>query len=237
MNARPAGLVLVCKDADILSDVVIEVENIDPSLTILAVATDVSSATSVHQLMLRIGETFGRADVLVNNTDPGLSMGPVVAVSAETWWKEFEMSGSGAYLITQAFVNQLSSSSRGIIVNLTIGSASGIYYRHRGQRFAERLSRQLRRLETFSDKRVTSVSLHPGVLPNNTDAQSFEVQEKALLRLIGGTTVWLCAEKRCWLHGRWIAAKWDVAKVCEAKQVVIERDLLNIEVGASAEQG
>ena len=122
-----------------------------------------------------------------------------------------------------------------MIVNLTIGSASGLYYRHRGQRFAEQLSKQLRGFETLRDKRVTSVSLHPGVVSNNTDLESFEAREKSLLRLVGGTTVWLCAGK-AWLHGRWVAAKWDMAKVCEAKHVILEQDLLKIEVGASGEQ-
>lgn len=235
MKAHPRGLVLVCRDAGVLNTVVAEVENIDPSLSILGVPTDVSSATSVNQLMLRINEKFGHVDVLVNNTDPDLSMGPVVAISAEMWWREFETSGSGAYLITQAFVDQLNPSSRGTIVNLTIGSASGLYYRHRGQRFAEQLSRQLRGLETLSDKRVTSVSLHPGVMSNTTDLENFEAREKGLLRLVGGTTVWLCSG-RAWLHARWIAANWDMSKLCEAKHVILERDLLKIESGTSAEQ-
>jgi NAD(P)-dependent dehydrogenase (short-subunit alcohol dehydrogenase family) len=235
VKARPRGLVPVCRDANVLNAVVTEVEKIDSSLAILAVPTDISSATSVNQLMLRINEKFGHVDVLVNNTDPDLSMGPVVAINAEMWWREFETNGSGAYLITQAFVNQLSPSSRGTIINLTIGSASGIYYRHRGQRFAEQLSRELRGFETLKDKRVTSVSLHPGVVSKNTDLASFETREKSLLRLVGGTTVWLCSG-RAWLHGRWIAANWDVAKMCEVKHVILERGLLKIEIGTSAEQ-
>ena len=85
MKAHPRGLVLVCRDADVLENVATEVKNIDPSLSILAVPTDISSATSVNQLMLRIDEKFGHVDVLVNNTDPDLSMGPVVAISAEMW--------------------------------------------------------------------------------------------------------------------------------------------------------
>ena len=208
----------------------------DPSLKTATVPTDISSATSVHRLMLVAQEQFGHADILVNNADAELSTGPVVAMSPEMWWREFEISSTGAYLITQAFVDQLPDAVHGTIVNVTLGSAYGVYQRAPGQRFAERLSRQLRGYEAIENKAATSISLHPGVQSTNTTHRAFEAQEQGLLNLVGGTLVRLCSETARWLHGRWVAAAWDMEKLDEEKGTVLEKGLLRIDFQTAIEE-
>ena len=207
----------------------------DPLLKTITVPTDISSATSVQLLMRLAQEQFGHADILVNNADVELSVGPVVAISPEMWWREFEISSTGAYLITQAFVDQLPASTHGTIISLTVGSAYGVYQRPPGQRFAERLSRQLRDYEAMGNTAVTSISLHPGVASRNTSTRTFEAQEEGLLNLVGGTIVRLCTQSAQWLHGRWIAAPWDMDKLHEEKEMILAQDLLKINVQAVIE--
>jgi hypothetical protein len=44
--------------------------------------------------------------------------------------------------------------------------------------------------------------------------------------LCGAFCVWLSQEKRMWLNGRLLSAKWDVEELLEKKDSVVEQDLL-----------
>lgn len=229
VKARPRGLVLVTRDPEILSDAVQEIERTDPSIETLAVPTDISSATSVCQLMASVQDRFGHADVLINAANPEDALGPVVIVKPETWWKEFETNAAGPCHITQAFIDQLPESFHGTIINLTVGSGYGLSFRNPGRRFAKRLSRQLRGYEPLLGKSITSVSLYPDQMSTTHVPENSETEN--VLNLIGGTAVWLCSQTSQWLHGQWISAIWDVDKLCDHETDIIEQRLLKIGEG------
>ena len=68
----------------------------------LAVATDVSKPESVNALFARIGEEFGRLDVLFNNAGlnaPGI---PIEELTFETWSSIVNVNLTGAFLCAQA---------------------------------------------------------------------------------------------------------------------------------------
>jgi hypothetical protein len=44
--------------------------------------------------------------------------------------------------------------------------------------------------------------------------------------LCGAFCVWLSQEKRMWLNGRLLSAKWDVEELLEKQDSVLEQDLL-----------
>jgi hypothetical protein len=44
--------------------------------------------------------------------------------------------------------------------------------------------------------------------------------------LCGAFCVWLSQEKRMWLNGRLLSAKWDVDELVEKRSSIEERDLL-----------
>jgi hypothetical protein len=42
----------------------------------------------------------------------------------------------------------------------------------------------------------------------------------------GGLCVWLTKERRGWLNGRWIDARWDVDELERRKDEIVEKDYL-----------
>lgn len=44
--------------------------------------------------------------------------------------------------------------------------------------------------------------------------------------LCGGFCVWLTKERREWLSGRWLDARWDVEELERRKRDIVEKDLL-----------
>jgi len=46
------------------------------------------------------------------------------------------------------------------------------------------------------------------------------------VNLCGGLCVWLCKERREWLSGRWIDARWDLEELEKRKDEIVEKDLL-----------
>lgn len=48
--------------------------------------------------------------------------------------------------------------------------------------------------------------------------------------LPGGFVVWLTAEPRKWLGGRYVAAPWDVEALVEMKKEVVEGDKLKVKL-------
>ena len=47
--------------------------------------------------------------------------------------------------------------------------------------------------------------------------------------------VWLTAERREWLAGRYIAVNWDVDELLEKKEKIVEEDLLKVRLAVGLE--
>jgi len=51
--------------------------------------------------------------------------------------------------------------------------------------------------------------------------------------LAGETMVWLSAEKREWLAGRYVSVNWDMNEFLSKKDEIIEKDLLKVRMAVS----
>lgn len=87
-KAGPKGIVLVSRSADSLYVVAKEIHAINNKIEVLSVPTDVSDIQSVSQLWDKVKETFGHADVLVNNAGT-LNAGTIATADPKAWWTDF----------------------------------------------------------------------------------------------------------------------------------------------------
>src|SRR5690348_8740923 len=89
----------------------------------IALACDVKSPASIHQLVDAIVAEFGRIDVLINNA--GISWGaPVEEMRLEDWNKVIETNLTGTFLCAQAVGKVMIRQGRGKIIN--IASVAGL---------------------------------------------------------------------------------------------------------------
>jgi len=51
--------------------------------------------------------------------------------------------------------------------------------------------------------------------------------------LAGETMVWLSAEKRAWLAGRYVSVNWDMQQLLDKKDEIVEKELLKVRMAVS----
>jgi NADP-dependent 3-hydroxy acid dehydrogenase YdfG len=65
-----------------------EIYAINKEIEVLAVPTSLESSESIKSLWRKIKDTFGHADVLINNAGV-LYDGPLSDAPPDTWWNDF----------------------------------------------------------------------------------------------------------------------------------------------------
>lgn len=90
----------------------------------LGVTADVSSFSSVQNLIQKTLEKFGRIDILVNNAGIYLP-GDAVSTTEEDWDKVLAIDAKGAFLCSKAAIPSMIERGKGKIVN--IASIAGLF--------------------------------------------------------------------------------------------------------------
>jgi 3-oxoacyl-[acyl-carrier protein] reductase len=90
----------------------------------IAVAADVSQASSVTKMIERVGAALGPIDILVNNAGIAIVRG-VDDLSEEDFDRTITVNLKSAFLCTQAVVPAMRARKWGRIVNITSGAARG----------------------------------------------------------------------------------------------------------------
>lgn len=94
----------------------------------LALATDVSDATSVQSMVARTLEAYGRIDVLINNAAIFASVpftrGPYDQVTVEEWDRMFAVNVRGMWLCCREVIPHMRKQGYGKIINISSGTAS-----------------------------------------------------------------------------------------------------------------
>ena len=87
-RSGPKGIVLVARSSEALAEVTKEINEINKDIQVLAVPTNLLDSKSVAALWEKVKETFGHADVLINNAG-SLNAGAINDVPEDGWWSDF----------------------------------------------------------------------------------------------------------------------------------------------------
>lgn len=174
------------------------------------------------------------------------------------WASNFEVNLKGPYLLLQAFLPQLVAAAQAgkAAVHVINMSSIGAHVVRPGASGYQTSKLALCRLTEFvaaeyGDKGVRAVSMHPGGVPTELGMRepsirpcewcipflcAFSWGQRLMWstvmndspELCGGFCVWLTAEEREWLQGRYVAAPWDVGRLEEMKAEIVEGDKLKV---------
>ncbi|KAK4445899.1 hypothetical protein QBC34DRAFT_441311 [Podospora aff. communis PSN243] len=230
-RAGVKGIVLVGTNIDALQAVEKEVKEVNSTIKTLAVATNIADAKSVDELFAKVKDTFGHADILINNAGINSGGGVIHEEKPEEWWQNFEVNTKGAFLLIQNFIKSLPTlSTPGTIVNLVTAGAWGVYPQMSGYAVSKLAALQLVANVAGAYPNITAISLHPGLVDTDMLLGFFRKFNLDSPALIGGLTVWLSGERAKFLSGRTIASNWSVEDLVERKAEIEAGGLLKIDL-------
>ncbi|MFJ3387706.1 SDR family oxidoreductase [Lysinibacillus sp. NPDC086135] len=116
-----ANIVLCSRKVEACEEVAVELAEL--GVQTLALACDVTKPEDTANVVSKTLETFGKIDILVNNS--GASWGtPAVEMPFEAWQKVFDVNVNGTFLMTQAVGKIMLEQKSGKIIN--IASVAGL---------------------------------------------------------------------------------------------------------------
>jgi meso-butanediol dehydrogenase/(S,S)-butanediol dehydrogenase/diacetyl reductase len=89
----------------------------------LALSADITDQAALEAVLAKVGKSFGRVDVLVNNAARALK-GNLAQTTPEDWLSEMAGTLNGAYFVTRLVLPGMVERGRGAIVN--VGSVNGL---------------------------------------------------------------------------------------------------------------
>lgn len=238
-KAGASGLVLASRRVSGLEETAAECKRLRPGVDVEVVACDITSAESVEALAVKTKERFGRLDVVAVNS--GYS-GPVVLKIHETDPATFQnainVNYIGTFLCAKYLIPLLLAIPSGAKAFIGVSSMAALIVRGpiANSQYCVSKMAQIKLLEhiheEYSSSGLASYAIHPGaVMSEMADGTAPEEFKKFLTDspdLCGASCVWLTkdGDKRNWLSGRLISAKWDADELEARKEEIVEKGLL-----------
>ncbi|KAF1976911.1 NAD-P-binding protein [Bimuria novae-zelandiae CBS 107.79] len=196
----------------------------------------------VQEAAKKVEKAFGRLDILVNNAGYLEKTDPLHESQVDDWWRTWQVNVKRPYIVTRAFLPLLFNSKDSLktILNVPSIAANSL---HPGTsayecgklallRFRESVNAE------YADKDILSFGIHPdGIvtdlfrdMPDSLHAMLNDTPE-----LAADSIVWMTAERRDWLKGRYISCNWDMQEFLGKRQAIEDGDLLKVrlDVGLS----
>jgi len=213
---------------------------------VMSLYLDVTDKNSVGDAVRQVELAFlGRLDILINNAGFLAPLVPLAESDPDEWWRDWEVNVRGTYLVTRGFWKLLLASPHKFLVNLTSIGAH-ILLPHATAygssklallRFTESLDHDYGPHSSAADGGVVVHAVHPGAIKTELSQklpQAFHELFTDEVALPADTLVWLCAERRTWLSGRYMSVNWDVGELEERREEVLKGDLLKVRMAVNA---
>ncbi|TEY43948.1 hypothetical protein BOTCAL_0359g00080 [Botryotinia calthae] len=211
----------VCKSANI------------PVPKILALKLDILDFASVTEAAKSIETTFGRLDILINNSAYFSKAVNMVDGDKDEWWMGFEVNIRGLYWVTKSLLPLLLKTDGGdkTIVNATSiaalfvspGISSYQISKFALARFTESLTVE------YGDQGLLAYSIHPGSVPTDLAQGLPEKLHETLIdtpQLPADTISYLTSQRREWLASRYLSCNWDMNEIMSREKEIVDGDKL-----------
>ncbi|KAI4220557.1 MAG: hypothetical protein L6R36_007539 [Xanthoria steineri] len=198
---------------------------------------DISDPQSIEQAALETSNTFNRKlDILINNAGTMEEFKPTLQSEPDQWWHTWTVNIRGTYLLTRALLPLLlrgdAQMEKQILMLTSIGAfmpaPGGAAYQMSKLallRYAEYLNLE------YGAQGIVAYALHPGAIPTDIGLTMPKFLHAKLIdkpELAADTIVYLAAEKREWLRGRYISCTWDMTEFLEKREEIVSGDKLKL---------
>ncbi|KAI1111807.1 NAD(P)-binding protein [Nemania sp. NC0429] len=209
-----------------------------PEPKILELHLDVTSRESVDAAAAEIRKEFGRIDIVVNNAGILSGRGRIAEADPDAWWRTMAVNLGGPFLVMRALI-PLMLDAGGLKTFVTVSStcahlrAPGISAYQTSKLAGLRLTELVD--AEYSHEGIVAFSIHPGNIPTDmtTGSDCNVPPEMAHIfvdtpELAGDSIVYLTAERRDWLGGRYINVTWDLPELMGLRDEIVEKDRLKV---------
>ncbi|KAF5657728.1 short-chain alcohol dehydrogenase/reductase [Fusarium heterosporum] len=199
-----------------------------PEPEILGVKTDVSVPESVDALAHKIGDSFGSLDVVINNA-AYMNMAPIADSDPAHWQQTLMANVFGPYLVTRAMVPLLLKGESKTIINIASVGAHLVSHgisAHQTSKLAVVRLTEFIALE-YRDQGIIAYCVHPGNTPSEMSGGIEGIPEPMrpafvdTPELCANSLVYLAAERRPWLAGRYINLTWDLPELVSKREEIV----------------
>lgn len=207
----------------------------------MTIKLDVTKRASVESAAEKVSAAFdGKLDILINNAGYLSKFAGIAQTDPDEWWTDFEVNVKGVYLVTRSFWSMLLASPSKIIINVTsiastmLTPESSAYSctKLAVNRFTEFLNQD----HGPGKDGVVAIAMHPGgVATELAHGMPDHIHEYLVdtAELAGDTFMWLGAERREWLGGRYVSAAWDLEELESKKEDILKGDLLKVRMAVN----
>ncbi|KAI8630486.1 NAD(P)-binding protein [Xylariaceae sp. FL1651] len=206
-----------------------------PEPKILELKLDVASRESVDAAAAEIKKTFGRIDIVINNAGLFSGRGLIAETDPDAWWETMAVNVKGPYLVMRALI-PLMLEAGGMKTFITVSSV-GAHCRTPTVSAYQTSKLAVLRLTEFlhaeySDQGIIGFSIHPGNIPTDMTTGPETPKELAAKtpELVGDSLVYLAAERRDWLGGRYVNVTWDLPELMGMKDEIVKGDKLKVQL-------
>ncbi|KAK5159448.1 hypothetical protein LTS14_002590 [Recurvomyces mirabilis] len=202
---------------------------------IVVLKLDVADYDSAAAAAKEVEQTFGRLDILINNAGFLEPFKRLLDSDPKDWRMSVETNLIGSYNVTRAFLGLMLKSPNGLKEILMLSSIGGNLVLPLGSAYGPcKLA-----LQRFSEiicadyPEVLAFSIHPGGVLTELAKRMGKEMEGLLTdtpQLAADAMVWLTAERREWLQGRYVSVTWDAKELVEKRKKIEEEDLLLVKL-------
>lgn len=240
-----------------LDEVEASIKEINKEVRVHKHTLDVSSETAVADLSKAITAAESRIDILINNAAHMAPWVPLHQSDPTQWWRTLEVNLKGPYLLAHAFLPLLMQTAKqtGHVDVINVVSMGALMVSKVASMYAIsklavcRLSEHLD--GSYKEEGVCVVNVNPGGVLTDMARQEEEILGPSELCLFsglwgasadvhvvlndspdlcGGFAVWLTAQQRKWLGGRYVSATWDVDVLESMKDEIVAEDKLKVKL-------
>lgn len=202
---------------------------------VLPLQVDVTDKNSVAAAATKIEEQLGCLDIVINNAGYLENFTKIADAEPEEWWKTWQVNTFGAFLIVRATIPLLLKKPDSLKTILNVSSI-GAHFVMPGASAYQTGKMALIRFSEFvnaeyGDQGVLSFAVHPGGVMTEL-ASGMPKEAHHLLSdqpaLAADTFVWLTAQRRDWLAGRYLSSTWDMEELQGMREKIVKEDLLKV---------